>query len=109
MVDGFKEIAGGAMAEMRAQLMGQLREDQHVPTLPTLGLGDEHHLLVKEELLHLDVHKLRHPGARLEQGFDEQASSTLPAVRMGDEPPLLVAGQPCHDPLSLLRPFKSQS
>jgi hypothetical protein len=108
VMDGFKEVAGGAIAEMRSQLLGQLRENRHIAALATLGPGDQHHLLLKEELLHLDVHKLRDPGTSLEEGLDQQPSGALHAVGVGDEPPFFIVGQARHDSLALLRPFKHQ-
>jgi hypothetical protein len=43
------------MAKMRPQLLGQLRKNGHIPALPTLGFGDEDHLLLKQYLLALTL------------------------------------------------------
>ena len=90
-MDRFEQVAGAAIPQMGSQLLGQLRQDGNVPALAALGFGDEDHLLIEEQLVHLDVHKLRHPGAGLEERFDEQAPRSLHAVGVRDEPPLFIA------------------
>jgi hypothetical protein len=65
-VDSLKKVAISAIAKMRSQLLGKLGENGDIPTLPAFGFGDQDHLLIKEKLVHLDVHKLRDPGAGLE-------------------------------------------
>jgi hypothetical protein len=46
------------MAEMRSQLLGQLRKNRDIPALAAFGLGDQDHLFVKEHLVGGDVHEL---------------------------------------------------
>ena len=58
-----EQIPGGAVAQMGPELLGQLRENRHIPALAPLRFGDEDHLLVKEHIIDLDVHELRHPRA----------------------------------------------
>jgi hypothetical protein len=55
----FKEIAGCAITLVRPELLGQLGQHGDVAALPAFGLGDQDHLLVEEQLLRLDVGKLR--------------------------------------------------
>jgi hypothetical protein len=108
MAVGLEQIPGGAIAQICAELLGQLRQDRHVPALATLGFRNEEHLLVEVEVLGFDVGKLRDPGPGLEEGLHEQAAHTAHAVGILNEPPFLIAGETCHDSLSLLRLFEDQ-
>jgi hypothetical protein len=99
VLDGFEEVSRGAMAQVGSQLLRQLRQDRHVPALPTLGLGDQDHLFLKEHLVGCDVHELRDARAGLEQRLDEQPSGPLHAVGMGNALALLLPREPCSAPL----------
>ena len=54
----FKEVPGGTVPKLGPELLGQLWQHGQVAALPTLGLGNQEHLLVKEEFLNLNVGKL---------------------------------------------------
>ena len=93
------------MAEMGSELLGQLRENRHIQALPALGFGDEDHLPLKEHLVGGDVHKLRHPGAGLEQRLDQQPSRALHPIRVCDELAFLLTAESGDDTRARFRPF----
>ncbi len=109
MLHGLEEVPGGAMAQMGPQFLGQLREDRHIPALAALGFGDQDHLLLKEDLVGFDVHKLRDPRSGLEQRLDEEPSGALHPVGMSNQLALLFAGEPGDHSLSCLRPFDGKA
>ena len=44
---GFEKVAGPAIAKMRSQFLGEVREDRDVPLLTTLPFADVKHRLVR--------------------------------------------------------------
>jgi len=62
MMNGFKEVSYCAVAKVGPQLLSKFWQDRNIAALATLGLREQDHLLVKEQLLGCDVHELGVPG-----------------------------------------------
>ena len=65
MTVGLEQIALGSISQVRAELLSQLRQDRHVAALAALGLADQDHLLVEEEVSDLNGDEFRDPSTSL--------------------------------------------
>src|SRR5262249_1767053 len=61
-----KQVAGGSVSEMRTQFLRQVRQDGHIAALSPLGLMDQDHRFIKEEVAHANVNELRNARPGLE-------------------------------------------
>jgi hypothetical protein len=73
---GCKQWPGRAIPQRRPELLGECRSQWERPLLAALGVRNAKHLLVKKHLLDLQMHKLGHPGAHLEQRLDQEHPAT---------------------------------
>ena len=104
-----KQMAGAAMTQVSAHLLGQFRQYRDVAALAALSLVDQDHQLFKEEMLHPDVNEFRDTRAGLKQSLDEQSVLAPVSVSMLDQALLFFTREALDDSPSGFDPSNAKS
>ena len=79
---------------MQPQQLRQVTSDRHLPALSALALVDGDHALDEADILDTKLHKLRSPGAGLQQRLQHQAGAAVLGVGLVEEAKLFLNCQP---------------
>ena len=105
---GLEDVPHAPVSQVGAKLLGQFRQDRDIAALAALGLVDQDHLLLEEEVLDAHAAKLRYPGAGCEERLDEQAVLAAILIRFTDQPLLFLFREALYNAFTRLNPLNSK-
>ena len=105
---GFKQRPGGAIPQIRPEFVREVGQQGDIALLATLGMRDQQHLLVKIHIGDLQVHKLGHTRAGLEQRLDEQAPHPRHTIGLSNQVLLFGTGETGDHAVARGRPGDGQ-
>jgi len=105
---GFKQRPGCAIPQIRPAFVGEVGQQRDIALLATLGMRDQQHLLVKIHIGDLQVHKLGHACAGLEQRLDEQAPHARHTIGLSNQALLFGTGETGNHALARGRPCNGE-